>query len=268
MPLGVSSSSFSASKFERQLQTRTLGRRLHHYDTVASTNDVAFQLALQGAGEGDVVVAEEQSAGRGRLGREWFSRRGEGLYFSLILRPAMSPRLTPMLNLVVAVAVSRSLERLCGLAVDIKWPNDILIQRKKCCGILTEMNADPEQVRFLIAGIGINVFHRQFPPGLMESATSIYLESNQYYSRESLLAAILNDFEALYQRFLREGGKVVLDLWLQRSSGAWGNKVSVDLGDRTVRGTTNGLSDTGALRVLTESGRMEEIVSGDVILWE
>jgi BirA family transcriptional regulator, biotin operon repressor / biotin---[acetyl-CoA-carboxylase] ligase len=268
MPLGGSSSSFSGREFERQLHTRTLGRRVRHYDIIASTNDVAFQLALQGAEEGDVVVAEGQSAGRGRLGREWFSETGEGLYISLILRPAVSPRLTPILNLAVAVAVSRSLEKLCGLSVDIKWPNDILIQRRKCCGILTEMNADPERVRFLIAGIGINVSHRQFPPELMESATSIFLESNRHFSRESLLAVILNDFEGLYQRFLREGGKWVADLWAQRSSGAWGKRVSVDVGDRTVLGTTHGLSDIGALRVVTESGRTEEIVSGDVILWE
>ncbi len=268
LPLRPDLRSFSSEAFARRLDTQTIGRRVHCFDTIASTNDVAGQLALQGEKDGSVVVAEEQSAGRGRLGREWFSTRSEGLYASLILRPAMVPRLAPMLNLVAAVAVSQAIERLCGLKADIKWPNDILINYKKCCGILTEMNADGEELRFLVAGMGVNVSQRQLPTLLVNSSTSILLESGRMYSRENVLAVILNEFEVLYRCFLHVGASAIIHAWAERSSYAWGKKVSVNLGDRILLGTTHGLSDMGALRVVSDSGQIEEIMSGDIAKWE
>src|SRR5262245_59652760 len=168
---------------KRELRTEIFGRNIHHFFQVGSTNDVAFQLAQEGAVEGTVVLSEEQTSGRGRLGRRWLSEKHLGIYMSLILRPKLKPRHAPVLNLAVAVAVSRAIEQTCGLRADIKWPNDVLIDGKKCCGILTEMNADLDQIKYLVIGIGINVNHVAFPKSLQGQASSLLLEGGRRFSR-------------------------------------------------------------------------------------
>ncbi len=197
-----------------------------------STNDLAHQFALAGASEGTLVLAEEQSSGRGRLGRTWASERFSGIYASLILRPEIEPREAPILNLAAAVAVSKGIRDVVRLETDIKWPNDVLVNGHKCCGILTEMSTELDKIQFVIAGIGINVNQMKFPPELENKASSLFLETKRVISRIEVLVSVLKRFEDLYGEFLRKGRSVVLEQWIQRSSYASGKKVIVESGSR------------------------------------
>jgi len=250
------------------LQSRRLGTIIHHYLETGSTNDAARQLAEQGAAEGTVVLAEEQTQGRGRLGRSWLSERGAGIYASILLRPVLKPRDAAVLALVAAVAANEAIERGCGLTADIKWPNDLLLSGRKCCGILSEMQAEGEVIRYVIVGIGINVNHSTFPEELGQRATSLRVEGKQFYSRVAMLCALLQRFELLYDDLQRGNRAAVLQLWVERSSFAFGKQVTVDLGSgKKIEGQTAGLSELGNLRVKLADGRVEEVMSGDIVAW-
>jgi BirA family biotin operon repressor/biotin-[acetyl-CoA-carboxylase] ligase len=250
-----------------QLKTRRFGRLIHHYFQVNSTNDVAHKMAQDGAEEGTLLLAEEQTQGRGRLGRSWFSEKNVGIYASLILRPRMQPRLAPILNLAAAVAAHEAIEKACGITTDIKWPNDLLLNGRKCCGILTEMSAELDQISYVIVGIGINVNHRQFPEHLGQQASSLFLETHQPHSRIGILCRLLESFEAIYQMVEAGATTVVIEQWVQRSSYASGKRVRVDLGGGEISGVTVGLGKTGTLRVRLTDGRIEEVMSSDVVAW-
>lgn len=251
-----------------RLRTQSFGKMIHHHDRVASTNDLANQLAMEGASEGTLVLAEEQFSGRGRLGRTWTSERFSGIYASLILRPKIKPREAPILNLAAAVAVSSGIRDVVTLETDIKWPNDVMVNGHKCCGILTEMSAEFDKIQFLIAGIGINVNQMKFPPELENKASSLCLEAKREISRIEILVSVLKRFEDLYAEFLREGRSVVLEQWIQRSSYASGKKVVVESGSRRIAGITVGLGEDGTLQVRTENGQIETIMNGDLVAWE
>ncbi len=253
---------------KHELRSKIFGKNIHHYFQVTSTNDVAHELAQEGAAEGTLVLAEEQTAGRGRLGRSWFSERNNGIYLSLILRPPVRPLHAPVFNLAAAVAVSRAIEQTCEISADIKWPNDVLIKGKKCCGVLTEMNTDLDRIKYLVVGIGINVNHSVFPKSLEQQASSLFLEGGRRFSRIELILALLSHFEEIYFEARQKGRDSILEQWTQRSSFSNGKEVSVDLGERQVRGTTCGLGREGTLRVKLPSGQIEEIVAGDVVCWE
>jgi BirA family biotin operon repressor/biotin-[acetyl-CoA-carboxylase] ligase len=250
------------------LKTESFGKTIYHRERVTSTNDLAHQLALAGASEGTLVLAEEQSRGRGRLGRTWTSERSAGIYASLVLRPGIEPREAPILNLAAAVAVSNGIRDVVALATDIKWPNDVMVNGYKCCGILTEMNAELDKIQFVILGMGINVNQMKFPPELENKASSLFLEAKREISRLEILVAVLKRFEDLYAEFLRQGRSVVLEQWIQRSSYASGKKVIVESGSRRISGVTVGLGEDGTLRIKTENGRIETIMNGDLVAWE
>lgn len=250
------------------LKSRRLGTIIHHYLETGSTNDAARQLAEQGAAEGTVVVAEEQALGRGRLGRSWLSERGAGIYVSILLRPVVKPGDATVLTLVAAVAASEAIEQACGLTADIKWPNDLLLSGRKCCGILSEMQADKDGIRYVIVGIGINVNHSAFPEELGQRATSLRIEGKQSYSRVALLCALLQKFELLYDDWQQGNRAAVLQRWVDRSSFAFRREVTVDLGSgKKVEGQTAGLSELGNLRVKLADDRVEEVMSGDIVAW-
>jgi BirA family biotin operon repressor/biotin-[acetyl-CoA-carboxylase] ligase len=253
---------------KRELRTKVLGKSLYHYFQVKSTNDVAHQLAQEGAAEGALIMAEMQTQGRGRLGRDWYSEKSVGIYLSLILRPDLKPRFAAIINLVAAVAVSQAIENTCSLTTDIKWPNDVLVNNKKCSGILTEMSADLDQIKYIVVGVGINVNHPSFPKSLQGRASSLFLEGGRRFSRIEIILAFLRYFEDLYLELHKQGSAPVLEQWIRRSSFARGKEVSIDLGDRTIRGTTVGLGKEGTLQVKLRSGQIEDIMSGDVVLWE
>ena len=256
-----------ASRVRPHLTTDRLGRRCHHYLRVASTNDTARRLAEAGAVEGTVVVAEEQTGGRGRLGRTWLSRKGKDILLSLVLRPHVDPAQAPGLNLVVGLAASQAVGEVAGIPTDLKWPNDVLIPGGKCCGVLTEMNADPGKIHFVIVGVGINVNGTSLPKSIAGQASTLEQASGGPVPRPRLVAALLNRLEALYLVFLDRGLRPLLERWAASSSSVRGRPVLVSNPGRSLRGTTAGLSGQGALRIRREDGRLEEVLAGDVVQW-
>ena len=251
-----------------RLKSHRLGKTIHHLLETGSTNDGARQLAEQGAPEGTLVLAEEQTQGRGRLGRSWLSERGAGIYASILLRPVLKPRDAAVLTLVAAVAGSEAIEHTSRLNADIKWPNDLLLSGRKCCGILSEMQAERDDIRYVVVGIGINVNHSVFPEELGQRATSLRIEGKQTYSRVTLLCEFLLRFELLYDDLQRGSLATVLQRWVDRSTFAFGKQVTVDLGSgRKLEGQTAGLSELGNLKVKLADGHVEEVVSGDIVVW-
>jgi BirA family biotin operon repressor/biotin-[acetyl-CoA-carboxylase] ligase len=251
-----------------RLKSHRLGKTIHHLLETGSTNDGARQLAEQGAPEGTLVLAEEQTRGRGRLGRSWLSERGAGIYASILFRPILKPRDAAVLTLVAAVAGSEAIEHASRLNADIKWPNDLLLSGRKCCGILSEMQAERDDIRYVVVGIGINVNHSLFPEELGQRATSLRIEGKQTYSRVALLCEFLLRFELLYDDLQRGNLATVLQRWVDRSTFAFGKQVTVDLGSgRKLEGQTAGLSEVGNLKVKLADGHVEEVVSGDIVVW-
>jgi BirA family biotin operon repressor/biotin-[acetyl-CoA-carboxylase] ligase len=255
---------------EDRLHTGELGHSIHHLYSVDSTNAFALRLLSQEkqSPHGTLVLAEQQTAGRGRLGRRWVSPAGLGLYLTLIIRPQIPSFLAPLMTLAAAVAAHESIERVTGLDVDIKWPNDLLVGPKKVCGILCELQAELDRVRSITMGLGINVNQQEFPGEISEIATSLSIESGRRQSRIEILLDFLSTFERLYTRFTAIGPEVVTEAWTEASSFAHGRTLEVHDGVRTISGVTDGLSPLGVLRLRQPDGSLEEVYSGDVIRWE
>ena len=190
---------------KQRLRGSLFGKRIFHFFKTDSTNRVALELGHAGEPEGAVVLAEEQTAGRGRSGRKWHSERAAGIYATLLLRPKLAPVQAPLLTMMAGLSAHSAVQALTGLAVDLKWPNDLLILGKKLGGILTEMHAEPGQIRFVIVGIGLNVNQERFPGELANIATSLHAETGKPQSRMELLVRLLREFESDYNRFRREG---------------------------------------------------------------
>jgi len=215
---------------KQRLKGSLFGKRIYHFFKTDSTNRVAFELGHAGEAEGAVVLAEEQTAGRGRAGRTWHSERAAGVYLTLLLRPKLAPVQAPLLTMMAGLSAHTAVEAVTGLAVDLKWPNDLIIRGKKAGGILTEMYAEPGQVRFVIVGIGLNVNQEQFPGELANVATSLRQETGKPQSRMELLVRLLREFERDYNRFVREGVASVVKRFEVLSSYAQGKRVSVSNG--------------------------------------
>lgn len=243
-------------------------KRIHHFFKVDSTNSVALRLGHDDEPHGAVVVAEEQTAGRGRIGRAWHSEKTSGIYVTLLLRPQIAPVQAPLLTLLAGLAVRDAVAEQTGLSPDIRWPNDLLLRARKFCGILTEMHAEPDRVRFVIVGIGLNVNHAKLPDALAETATSLRIESGREHSRLDLLLRLLRAFDRYYNQFVSSGPAPLIERFSQVSSFATGKRVRVSTGTETYSGTTAGLEATGMLRVVRDDGRGgsrgEAIISGDV----
>jgi BirA family biotin operon repressor/biotin-[acetyl-CoA-carboxylase] ligase len=249
-----------------RLRTSRLGRNLFHFYSVDSTNAFALRLLAHGrhVPDGTVVLAESQTAGRGRMGRSWHSEPENGLYLSLVLRPAVSPALAPLFTLGCAVALHNAVERIARVDADIKWPNDLLAGGKKIAGILAEIHADLDRIHFLVVGAGLNVNHTAFPEDIRERATSLRLVSGHVHSRLEILVDFLEQFEVLLIRLNSEGSTAIVSEWTRHSSFAEGRRVAVADGPRAVEGITRGLNPFGALRIETAGGRIEELYSGEV----
>lgn len=248
-----------------ELGNIAIGGNVVHYFRADSTNAVALELAAGGAEHGTVVVAEEQTAGRGRLGRAWFSEKASGLYTSIILRPPLSPAAAPVLTLMAGLAAYKAVSVTTGLAVDIRWPNDLLVNGKKVCGILTEMSAELDRLHAVVLGIGINVNHSVMPPQLETIATSLRMEAHRHISRVAVLAALLREVEHYFQMLLEKGNKAITDRWEAASSFAHGRRVRVVTTAGQVPATTAGLDPSGALRVQYDDGRQELLVAGEIV---
>jgi BirA family transcriptional regulator, biotin operon repressor / biotin---[acetyl-CoA-carboxylase] ligase len=248
----------------KRLKGNLFGKRFFHFFKIDSTNRVAMELGYAGEPEGTLVLAEEQTAGRGRAGRSWHSERGTGLYFTLLLRPRLAPAQAPLLTMLAGLSAHAAIQGLTGLTPELKWPNDLLLNGKKAGGILTEMHAEPSVVRFVIVGIGINVNQEKFPPELASIATSLRKESGKMNYRLELLVRLLTQFESDYNRFLREGPSFVVERFQRVSNFAKGRRVRVESGSESYVGTTAGLSPEGLLLVAKENGPVLTVIAGDV----
>ena len=247
------------------LQTSWLGREYHYYPRTGSTNDEALRLARRGARHGCVALAEEQTKGRGRLGRSWLSAPGRGLTLSIVLTTALPVRDASQCLLVLALALVKVLLSRYGLPAAVKWPNDVLIGGKKVAGILSEMESEEETVRFIVIGIGINVNQRgeALRGPFRYPATSVAEESGKSVSRVELLASLLGEFEREYDRFLREGFAVFLPE-MEAASGILGRNIKVLRGEEEISGLATGFTPEGGLEVLRDDGKREVLWVGDI----
>jgi BirA family transcriptional regulator, biotin operon repressor / biotin---[acetyl-CoA-carboxylase] ligase len=246
----------------RRLHSGSLGKRIYHFFKIDSTNSVATTLGERGEPHGTVVIAEEQSAGRGRAGHTWHSEKTNGIYMTLLLRPLMSPREAPLVTLAAGLAVRETIIEQTGLTPDLRWPNDLLFGRKKFCGILTEMNAEQDRIHFVVVGIGINVNHERIPAELSAIATSLRIESGRVHSRIEIVARLLRHLESYYNLFLNEGPEAIVTRFSQVSSYARGKRVRIANGTETYTGTTEGLEPGGLLRVRRDDGILTPVIAG------
>ena len=248
-----------------ELGDAAIGHNIVHYFRTESTNAVALKLAADDAEHGTVVLAEEQTAGRGRLGRAWFSEKSSGIYTSIILRPTLTPATAPVLTLMAGLAAQRAVSSVTGLAVDIRWPNDLLVHGKKVCGILTEMSAEVDLLHAVVLGIGINVNHTVMPAELEDIATSLRMEAHRGISRIQVLVALLREIERHYQMLLKGGNKAITERWEAASTFAHGKRVRVVTRAGEALATTMGVESSGALKIEYDDGRQESLVAGDVV---
>lgn len=237
---------------------------LHHFYKIGSTNTAAMAAAAEGAPEGSVFLAEEQIAGRGRGANSWQSPRSTGIYCSAVVRPVLPPSEVLVLSLAAGLAVRAAILQVDSrITPDLKWPNDILIDGKKVCGILTEMNAEATRVRYIVVGVGLNVNQSSFPKEL--PATSLRLVTGSEWSRLELLAALLKSLDREYRELVEDPAArdSILRRFAEKSSWAQGKKVRIEENGSTFEGTTEGLDPRGFLRVRTAHG-MQVVLSGTV----
>jgi BirA family biotin operon repressor/biotin-[acetyl-CoA-carboxylase] ligase len=242
-------------------------QHIHHYYRIGSTNSEALEAASAGAPEGSVFVAEQQTAGRGRGAHGWHSEQSAGIYCSVVVRPALPPSEALILSLAAGLAVHAAVQQIDSrVSPDLKWPNDLLIEGKKFCGILTEMNAEATRVRYVVVGIGINVNQVSFPAGLQPVATSLRMATKSEWSRVELCAALLKSLDREYRDLLTkpDAHKSILRRFEERSSSSRGRQVQVEE-NGGFEGVTEGLDPRGFLQVRTGHG-MRTVLSGTVRL--
>lgn len=253
-----------SEEVEPLLTTNRFGRNLLFREETDSTNMQAKILARQGGPEGSVLVADCQTGGRGRMGRTWVSPPGTNLYFSVILRPRVPPLRLSQIPLLVVSAIHQALDsEVEGVSAMIKWPNDILVKGRKVCGILCEMETEPDMTHFVVVGIGINVNLQDIPKEIEEIATSLFLEAGRKYSRPDILSAILNRFELLYEEWLEADDLRGFLPYLERHAWLKDKMVEVEHYNGTFAGYVRGLSRTGELLLEAEDGKVHVISSGE-----
>ncbi|HYR56354.1 MAG TPA: biotin--[acetyl-CoA-carboxylase] ligase [Myxococcaceae bacterium] len=246
------------------LNTRDIGRLIHYRESVTSTNAVAFRMANEGASHGEVVIAEEQTEGKGRRGRSWISPAGLNLYFSVILRPDLPPQRAPEITLVAAVAAAEALRGL-GAPAGIKWPNDLMIGDKKVGGILTELSSDPDRIHFAILGMGFNLNApaSQFPPEIAVKATSVAEAIGANVRRAQFAVDLWARLEVWLELHADEGFAKVREAWRQLCL-TLGEEVVVRTGDEQVVGKAEDIDETGALVIQTADRGRQRVLAGDV----
>lgn len=255
---------YNKRELEQGLKTKTMGQSIYFYEETDTTNNRARELALEGAPEGTLVVAEKQTAGRGRRGKVWESPLGTGIWMSLVLRPQIMPAEASVLTLLCGLATAEAIEAETGLSAGIKWPNDILINGKKAVGILTEMDCEMSEVHFVIPGIGINVNTASFPPEIADIATSLYLECGKTVSRRRLVHKVLERLEEHYETFLRTGSFAAMLEDYRKHCITLGKEVHV-LGREPFFAEALDITPEGELLVRrADNGKEEVVFSGEV----
>ncbi|MBU2439400.1 biotin--[acetyl-CoA-carboxylase] ligase [bacterium] len=255
-------------EIQRGLSTNYIGKEIFYFPELKSTNIMAKEKALHRAeeiDEGTLIIAERQSAGKGRLGREWFSPVG-GVWLSIILYPKLSPSYISRITLMTAVAVVKAIKICTQIESQIKWPNDILINEKKVCGILTEMSAELDIINWVVVGIGINVNidHRDFPEDIQENTISLKEILGKEVLRVKLVQTFLQGFEKYYESLKRREFSSILKEW-KLYSHTLGKKIKVDMGERIITGEAMDINESGALILKKEDGQLVELISGTII---
>ncbi len=235
---------------------------IHHFSTLGSTNDYLKEMI--DAPEFTCVVADEQTAGRGRHARAWHSAPGDGLYLSVLLRLQASSSKIPLLSLMSGIAVAEVLIQLGVAGVDIKWPNDLLVNERKICGVLVEGVSAGSNAHRIILGIGVNLNHQSFPAELSQTATSYQIETGNPVGIGDFRDRLLDRIAHWYEQWKRDDGRAIVNRWQELSSYAKNKKVVVTLDDEQIAGVTAGLTETGALRVMTGAGELKNIFAGEV----
>ncbi len=257
---------WSLDEISQGLAANRLGCKFHYFFEIASTNSHARQLADNGAAEGEVVIAESQSQGRGRLGRRWQSPPFVNLYFSVILRPKLAPVDAPQITLMAAVALAETVDSFIGATAGIKWPNDILVGGKKLAGILTEASCDSERLHYVILGIGVNLNYAVglMPKEIRERATSIAHLTGKPLNRESFFRRLIQDLDRCYGELERSGFAALARRWLAHFS-LRDRRVRVELLGQAITGWARGIDRDGALLIEDENGVQQRVIAGDVI---
>ncbi|AEP02159.1 MAG: biotin--[acetyl-CoA-carboxylase] ligase [Weizmannia coagulans] len=245
------------------LGTKRLARNIHYRETIDSTQRLAHQLVQEGCPDGTLVIAEQQTGGRGRLRRSWYSPKYTGIWMSIVLRPDLPPQMAPPFTLIAAVAVAQAIEETAGIVPEIKWPNDLLIGGKKCAGILTELEADTDRIQAVITGIGINVNETDFPDPLKSIATSLSLASGKKVKRALLIQRILEKLEKYEEIYLQNGFAPLKILWESYANVA-GKKITAHTLKGDISGRAVGITDDGVLQLEGEDGQMHAIYSADI----
>jgi BirA family biotin operon repressor/biotin-[acetyl-CoA-carboxylase] ligase len=253
-----------AWEIDRHLRTDVTGRKVLHRETVDSTNLLAFKLALSGEPEGACVVAESQGAGKGRLGRRWFSPVGKNLYISVILRPDIHPSSVYPITFLSSLAVYDTIEELTGIKPSLKWPNDVLVNGKKICGTLIELSTEADMVRFVIVGIGfnINMQYGEIDEEIQNKATSLLIETKKVYERALVCGILLNHLEKHYRYFRQYGSQGTCGAWEERAA-IKGKTLEINQMGESYKGIAEGIDRDGAM-LLNVDGEVKKIIAGDV----
>ena len=257
----------SADEIRIGLKTKFLGQNIHYKETVDSTQKIAQRLAYEDVPEGSVVIAEEQTLGRGRMDRKWHSPKFTGVWMSMIFRPKIPITKAPQLTLITAVAVVQAIEELTGLLPEIKWPNDVLIRGKKVTGILTELQAESDRISSIIIGIGMNVNQTKgdFPEELQSIATSLAIETGEKISRPALIRAVLTNLERLYLLYLDQGFSPLKVLW-ESYAISIGENIVARTFTGSIHGRALGITNEGVLMIEDSSGQTHFVYSADIEL--
>lgn len=254
-------------KLKRSLDGKFIGHQLYYYDEIGSTNDEAFRLGLAGAPEGTALIANRQSAGKGRMQRVWHSPADSNIYTSIILRPQIDPARAPQISILAGVAAADVLESYCPDRIKLKWPNDILINGKKVCGILSQAKTTASEVDFIVLGIGINVNIRygKFPKEISNLATSLAIETGGEISRPELIISLYEKLTKWYKQLLQDGFCKVKEKWLSLTP-MIGEHVHVIFGEEAVNGKAIGLDEDGSLILLTAENKEIKVSAGDATI--
>ena len=254
----------SRAEIESSMNTKWAGKNVLYFDETGSTNTEAKKAAEEGAPHGTLAVADYQNKGKGRRGRMWTSPRGAGVWMSLMIRPEIHPSAASMLTLVAALAVADGVEKICGLETQIKWPNDIVADGKKICGILTEMSTELECINYVVTGMGINANMEAFPAEIEEVATSVLMQTGKRVKRSQLIGGVMEAYEKYYDIFMECGNMSgLLELYNSRLANVNRSVRVLKPGDEYV-GTALGINDAGELLVKTEDGTIHQVISGEV----
>ncbi len=254
---------------KRLLKTEKIGRTIHFFERVGSTNDGAFELARNGASDGTVVIADSQTEGRGRLQRKWISPPGLNLYISVILRPAIPAKDAPLLTLVSSIALAETIKNE-GATPSIKWPNDIFIEGKKAAGVLTEMQPKGDRVDFVVVGIGVNLnitkeLMKTEMKDIAEIATSIRETIGREVDRSAFTATLINNLEKWQEKFQTEGKNPIIQEWM-KMCGMINRRVKIKFNEKEIEGIACGVDENGCLILKKDDETIESVVAGDLIL--